>query len=343
MPETACPACGAATVEGDRFCEACGHDLSQPAPAASASVQEPAADRWLSSAGAPTACTTCGGTGFDAEGFCENCGQRRSAGHDHRELDLGVVAGVTDRGQRHHRNEDAMGLGTGSGALVAVVCDGVSSSNRPDTASHAAVHAATPVLLDGLDEGPELAIVAAARAAQAAAALVAGSEPGPNPPSSTFVCAVVQDGTVTVGWVGDSRAYWLPETGEPECLTVDDSLAGRLAAAGVPVAERPQHGPATALVRWLGADAPDTAPHLVTRHPTGPGRVLVCSDGLFRYRPAAADLAAITPAKSPVQTARDLVDFANGEGGQDNITAVILSYPPAVLADQYVLEDQSRE
>jgi serine/threonine protein phosphatase PrpC len=44
-----------------------------------------------------------------------------------------------------------------------------------------------------------------------------------------------------------------------------------------------------------------------------------------------------------VETARDLVDFANGEGGQDNITAVILSYPPAVLADQYVLEDQSRE
>ena len=323
----ACPNCGGTVDEAANFCEACGHELGTPATAQS--VSGTGEGRWLSSAGSPMACAGCGGTTFEDD-YCQSCGQRRSAGLDHRELDLDVVAGVTDRGLRHHRNEDAMGLGTAPGACLGVVCDGVSSSTRPDTASHAAVAAATPALLRELVEGatPEAAIVTATRAAQAAAALSAGTTPGPNPPACTFVCAVVTADAVTVGWVGDSRAYWLPEQGEPRCLTEDDSLAGRLAAAGVDVAEIPQAGPATALVRWLGADATDTEARTATLTPDGPGRVLVCSDGVFRYRPAAPDLAAVTPDKSPLDTARDLVAFAVEQGGHDNITAVVLPYPP---------------
>jgi hypothetical protein len=43
-----------------------------------------------------------------ADGYCETCGKKVPAGDDHTEIDLGIVAGVTDRGLRHHRNEDAM-------------------------------------------------------------------------------------------------------------------------------------------------------------------------------------------------------------------------------------------
>ncbi len=327
---TACPACGTpVTAEDARYCEACGHELAAPAPTQSAPAGNGQAGRWLSSAGPPTACAACGGTTFEDD-YCQSCGQRRSAGLDHRELDLGMVAGVTDRGLRHHHNEDAMGLAVAPGFVLGVVCDGVSSSTRPDTASHAAVEAATPAMLAELAEGAgaEAAITTAARAAQAAATLAAGGIPGPNPPACTFVCAVVTADAVTVGWVGDSRPYWLPEAGEPACLTQDDSLAGRLAASGVDVAQIPKGGAATALMRWLGADGTDTDARVATFTPTGPGRVLVCSDGVFRYRPAAADLARITPAKSPLDTARDLVTFAVEQGGHDNITAIILPYPP---------------
>ncbi|TMM37006.1 MAG: hypothetical protein E6F99_13350 [Actinobacteria bacterium] len=332
----ACPACGSTVGAEATFCEACGHELSAPAPAAT--VPEPAAatGRWLSSAGAPQTCPGCGGTTFDEDEYCETCGQRRPAALDHRELDLDCVAGVTDRGIRHSRNEDAMGIGAGPGLLLAVVCDGVSSSHRPDAASHAAVQAATPVLLAELAEGNPAgaAITKAAGAAQAAAALSAGATPGPNPPSSTFVCAALIRDVVTVGWVGDSRAYWLPDDGDPLLLTTDDSLAGRLAAAGVQAAEIAANQSAGALVRWLGADAPDSAPNLRMYTPPGPGRVLVCSDGVFRYRPEAAELAKITPAKSPLDTARDLVSFALDQGGHDNITAVVLTYPPASPAEE---------
>jgi len=64
---------------------------------------------------------------------------------DHSEVDAGVAAGVSDRGLRHLRNEDAMALAsqqTQDGlVVVAVVCDGVSSSPRPDEAAQAAAAA----------------------------------------------------------------------------------------------------------------------------------------------------------------------------------------------------------
>jgi serine/threonine protein phosphatase PrpC len=330
MVPAACPACGTPVgAPGARFCEACGHELSAPAPAQKVTVDDGETGRWLTSAGPPSACLNCGGTSFDDD-YCQSCGQRRSAGLDHREIDLGALAGVTDRGLRHHRNEDAMGLAVAPGVVLGMVCDGVSSSTRPDTASHAAVEAATPVLLDEVTDGVgfKQAITTAARAAQAAATLAAGTDPGTNPPACTFVCAVVAEGNVTVGWVGDSRAYWLPEAGEPACLTEDDSMAGKMRAEGVNPAEIPTGGAATALMRWLGADATDTDPRLAMFTPTGPGRVLVCSDGVFRYWPAAADLAATTPAKAPLDTAAELVRLALGQGGHDNITAVVLPYPP---------------
>ena len=56
---------------------------------------------------------------------------------DHMEEDLGQVAGVSDRGLRHSRNEDAMHFAVadndGGPVAVAIVCDGVSSAPRPTT------------------------------------------------------------------------------------------------------------------------------------------------------------------------------------------------------------------
>src|ERR1700733_4027166 len=76
---------------------------------------------------------------------------------DHAEVDLGTAAGVTDRGLRHQRNEDALALEseqTPDGlVVVAVVCDGVSSSPRPDEASDAVAQAALPVLLQAVQAG----------------------------------------------------------------------------------------------------------------------------------------------------------------------------------------------
>jgi serine/threonine protein phosphatase PrpC len=55
----------------------------------------------------------------------------------------------------------------------------------------------------------------------------------------------------------------------------------------------------------------------------------VCSDGLFRYRPEAAELAASTPDRAALATAQALVRLALDAGGQDNVTVAVLPFPPA--------------
>jgi PPM family protein phosphatase len=249
---------------------------------------------------------------------------RRPLAAYHTEVELAGLAAVTDRGHRHQYNEDAVALARVAATTVAVVCDGVSSSTRPDAASHAAVDAAAPALLAALGRGTDVvsAMGEATQAAQAAATLAAGEQPGSNPPCTTFVCAMVTPGEVVVGWVGDSRAYWVPDprphpptssaghsAGVPLCLTVDDSFG-------------------SVLVRWLGADAGDTVPHVRRFVPSTAGRVVVCSDGLFRYRPDAAELAAATECLPPLATAQALVRLALDAGGSDNVTAAIVPYPP---------------
>jgi serine/threonine protein phosphatase PrpC len=329
-----CIACAAEVSPDDVFCEACGHRLSEPAPAKAGGAPVPAdGGDWVTSTATAAACPRCGGVDFGAEGYCEGCGARRPTASDRATLELGGVAGVTDKGKRHHNNEDAMALGRRPGVLVGIVCDGVSSSTRPDTASHAAVDAAAPAMLAALAGGESAAdaIGAAAGAAQAAATLAGGLAPSDNPPSCTFVCAVVAPDAVTVGWVGDSRAYWLP-AGDPAgatMLTSDDSLAGQLAAAGIEV---PAGRQGAALVRWLGADSANTEARTHTFTPTGPGRVLVCSDGVSRYLASAAELAVATPDGAPVVAATALVDMALDKGGHDNITAVVIPFPPPAPA-----------
>ncbi|MGH3997844.1 MAG: PP2C family protein-serine/threonine phosphatase, partial [Pseudonocardiaceae bacterium] len=133
---------------------------------------------------------------------------------DRVEVDVGFAAGVSDRGRRHHRNEDALvlrGVGMGSGepsAAVAVVCDGVSWSARPDEASEIAAEVGAEVLVTALHCAGDPAAAtrtAVHTAGRAVAGLAHVNETARGAPACTFVSAVITGGAITMGWVGDSR------------------------------------------------------------------------------------------------------------------------------------------
>lgn len=324
-----CPSCGQPFDAADGLCEACG------TPVAPAAVSSDAA-------GVVLECPVCSAdssaapAGVSAEGYCESCGRKVPSVRDHVELDVGSAAGVTDRGLRHTRNEDAMALAAALSprgpAAVVVVCDGVSSAPRADEASLTAARAAVRVLLAGVRSGddPGAASTAAARAGGAALSdLVAAI----GAPATTYASAVVDRNAVTVCWLGDSRVYWLAADGsDSRCLTRDDSLAEELVQSGLATVEEAMASPqAHVITRWLGADLPEPQPHLERFSPAGPGVVLVCSDGLWNYRPEPAELAALampTALTDPLAAAAALVKFAVDAGGADNITAVLAPFPP---------------
>ncbi|MGI5511560.1 protein phosphatase 2C domain-containing protein [Streptomyces sp. CA-106131] len=292
-------------------------------------------------------CVACRAGNVDDDGYCENCGHAQPRERDHVEQKLGAVAAVSDRGLRHHRNEDAFAVSStalpdGSPAVVAIVCDGVSSATRPDEASLAAARAANEELLDALPRGthPQQAmheaIVTASHAVNALATepeTVQEHTPHQNAPACTLVGAVVTSSLLVVGWVGDSRAYWIPvdRSAPPARLTEDDSWAAQMVAAGLmSEAEAYADERAHAITGWLGADAYELEPHTASFKPDRPGVVVVCTDGLWNYAEAAEEMAEVVPPGAelrPLHTAQVLVGHALDGGGHDNVTVAVLPFP----------------
>jgi serine/threonine protein phosphatase PrpC len=405
---TRCPACGDEALPTERYCEACGAALradaagapSPPAvPAAGAPADPVDPDGTAPVEPSPAPCAECGGTEVDPEGYCVACGllRRRPEAFDRIEIDLGSVAGVSDRGLVHRSNEDAMaaavvpatpaparpGAAGADGAVVAVVCDGVSRAAGSGPAARAAAAAALASLtasVPAITRGGEPtrpagapgapgspgepgspgkpgepgsagagaaageaddhsgvgaggaggdAIRAAAAAGQAAIVALPGA-PG-DEPSCTFTAALLADGVLTVGWLGDSRAYLLDADG-PRVLTVDDTVAAAAARDGLIPAEAAETAPGAHMITsWLGRDSPRTTPHIRTARPSGPGRVLVCTDGLWNHASPAGTLAAQVaelPDDAPATAvARHLTAAALRSGGRDNITVVVIDIP----------------
>ncbi|WP_442816582.1 protein phosphatase 2C domain-containing protein [Streptomyces sp. NBC_01304] len=325
-------------------------DFDEPGAAAQAPLPDP---RTTAPEPTPPAgtklCVACRSGQVDPDGYCERCGHAQPRERDHMEQELDAVAAVSDRGLRHHRNEDAFAVSAtalpdGSPAVVAIVCDGVSSATRPDEASLAASQAANESLLASLPRGthPQQAMHEAIVAAADAVNSIA-TEPGQamehdphrhqNAPACTIVGSVIAGGLLVVGWVGDSRAYWVPvDRSAPAArLTEDDSWAAQMVSAGLMnEAEAYADERAHAITGWLGADAYELEPHTASFKPDRPGVVVVCTDGLWNYAEAADDMAAAIPvdaAQRPLHSAQVLVGHALDGGGHDNVTVAVLPFP----------------
>lgn len=308
-----CSNCGAAVVAGDKFCEECGASLTS------------------------LACEKCGAgiEAIDAEGYCSQCGFRQVSLEGER-LEITInshLAGVSDRGLRHRRNEDylALQLVYGTQAYILVVCDGVSSSDQPDLAAQTAASSACQSLATAYSgNNPESAIKSAFAAAFVSVCNIPyKASVNLDPPSTTIVTAIVQEGIATIGWLGDSRAYWISANGSQQ-LTTDDSWLSEVVAGGkITAAEASQSPHAHAITRWLGADAvEDAIPSIVNFTIPGSGYLLLCTDGLWNYAPEVLQLANLvqqSSGKDAIALSRSLVEFARNCGGHDNITVAVLS------------------
>ncbi|MES0832639.1 PP2C family protein-serine/threonine phosphatase [Nocardiopsis tropica] len=288
----------------------------------------------------PEMCAWCPGRVGD--GYCEKCGFLQPTGRDHVEVRTDAAAGVSDRGLRHRRNEDAMAIRVvaaddprAPGTVCAVVCDGVSSSPRSDEASRVTAETGATVLAEQIRRGADPREATAAAMTRAAEAVAGIAESLDSAPACTFVSAVVDPaaGTVTVGWVGDSRAYWLsggPRSSASALLTRDDSWSEAMVQMGALSREEAMRSAnAHALIAWMGADSGEIDAHITTVTPTGPGTVLLCSDGLWNYYPEAQSLTDAVPGAGarPHEAARTYISLALRAGGKDNITAVLIPVP----------------
>lgn len=332
----ACSSCGAALEPEDRYCEQCGTRVD----AASGRGQ------------GEEACTACGAPlqEIDGERYCSRCGTRGRAPEDRHEIDLVVAGGVCDRGCVRRRNEDALHLHAGGdGGVVAVVCDGISSALSAGLAARRSADVAGEVLTHALQDGgvslEQATIDAVARAQDAVSQVPWSARSDRDAPSCTLVSAVRRDGELVIGWVGDSRAYWISK-GCSRLLTADHSWAQEQVEAGALSAREAAEDPrAHTITRWLGRDAPSEIPQLDTIRIEQAGRLVMCTDGLWNYAPEASDIATLLDAlpaeAASIAAARALADFAIAAGGHDNVTVAVIDVIPAG-SGQRVLDGAGR-
>jgi serine/threonine protein phosphatase PrpC len=265
-------------------------------------------------------------------------GEAAAAVHDPRAL-----AELCDPGLRRNHNEDAVALASGDALgepfSVLVVCDGVSSSTFADQASKLASQVARDELARFASSGNianmpiEGAVRDAIRAAHVAVCTSDIDYGDGAPPGTTIVAALVYRKTLTVGWLGDSRAYWVSDDAAELCTTDHSWMNEAVERGDVSAAEALRSPLAHALTKCLGPletgswPILEVEPDVRTKALVGPGHLIVCTDGLWNYFPSPVAIAGLVRGAGKDADAhviaRRLVCHALVEGGGDNVSVAV--------------------
>ncbi|MEI8131415.1 MAG: protein phosphatase 2C domain-containing protein [Leptolinea sp.] len=213
---------------------------------------------------------------------------------------------------------------------IFIVADGMGGHQHGEIASGAATralssflisHLYTPLLAGetktietSLQELMEQGIEAAQEAVMLAA-------PGGG---TTLTAALIIGDQVTLGHVGDSRAYFAGPDGELKAITKDHSLVKRLLELGqISEREASVHPQRNVLYRAVGQTEP-YRPDIETLTFPSPGAMMICSDGLWGVVGQNNLQKIIRKTGGLMETCQKMVDSANQAGGPDNITVILV-------------------
>ncbi len=261
--------------------------------------------------------------------------QGQSSPYDMQQL---VAATGQSVGKQREHNEDSLLAITatlaGKTANVPfglyMVADGMGGHQFGEVASNAAVRVIAGQIFrkfhsylfaiptqqpeDSLQEIMENAIKEAHRVVQKDA-------PGSG---TTVTAALVVGQQLTIGHVGDSRAYIVHTSGRAEQLTHDHSLVRRLEELGHLNKEEAASFPhRNVLIRALGQGESLDVDVFTIPFPTQ-GTLMLCTDGLWGVVQDSDLARSLMEAPNLQRASQNLVTAANTAGGPDNISVVLV-------------------
>jgi len=247
-------------------------------------------------------------------------------------LSIVEEAGLTDVGRQRHTNEDRYF----EAAPLFAVADGMGGARAGEVASQIAVDE----FAEQTDSGgsPEERLAAIVKSANRKIYERSQSDESHAGMGTTLTAVLVHDQEVSLGHVGDSRAYLFRDD-ELERLTEDHSLVEELMRMGKLSPEEAESDPRRSIItRALGPE-PEVDVETFT-YPAKDGDVyLLCSDGLTGMLPEERVAEILRARSSLEQAARALVDDANARGGKDNITVLLFKLAEEVTEGADVESD----
>jgi len=272
-----------------------------------------------------------------------------------------IYAMLTHRGRVRHGNEDTCAAAPEAGAFV--VCDGMGGAAAGEIASNLAADTflahLTPLPKGTQPAKPQVRLVAAIQAANQAVYQQSRHSPKLAGMGTTLVALlhapilngasgkrrtatdhtnsrVTDPPTLWLGHVGDSRCY-RRRRGRLEQLTHDHSLVEEQLRAGQITAAQAARSPMRNLItRAIGSQA-TVDPDIQSHRPQPNDVYLLASDGLTHEvdDDEISKLLATIP-KPPTTAAltkacEALITAANRNGGNDNITVILVAVTPDLV------------
>jgi len=227
---------------------------------------------------------------------------------------LGRSTGLSHPGRKRRRNEDAWVCHP----PLFAVADGMGGARGGEIASRVAATA----LGESVDGSGEARVVALIQQANRQVYDRAREDSDAAGMGTTITVALFEDGIVSIGHVGDSRAYLIRDRSVDQ-LTEDHSLVAELVRTGrLSPEEAESHPQRSVITRALGTD-PDVDVDSFSVE-AKPGDVfLICSDGLTAMVDDDTILDVVEGDRADLDAAaKELIAAANRNGGEDNITVV---------------------
>jgi PPM family protein phosphatase len=243
-----------------------------------------------------------------------------------------TTASATHAGQIRQFNDDSVAHDPSVDAFV--LADGMGGHNAGDVAAELA----TRVVIEQLSKGASRRDHAAERVRDAvqeanqAICRAARTDSARTGMGTTLAIALFDESRVTIGHVGDSRVYRLRE-GRLKLLTRDHSVLQEQAETGMLDRESARVSQNRSLVtRALGAGY-DATPEVNEFDVLPDDIILLCSDGLNdMVDDADIELTLAELGCNLDMAAEMLVELANDNGGQDNISVLLARVEGETLA-----------
>jgi serine/threonine protein phosphatase PrpC len=231
---------------------------------------------------------------------------------------IGQRVGETNPGRKRRRNEDSYVCDP----PLFAVADGMGGAQAGEVASSLAA-AALKERGDGDVGGEERVAELIQEANRRVHQRALNDETASGMGTTMTVALFHEDGSISIGHVGDSRAY-LHRDGQLEQLTEDHSLVAELVRRGELSPEEAEvHPQRSVITRALGTD-PDVDVDTFTVQASAGDVFLLCSDGLTTMVDVETITEIVDDNRRDLHAAvRSLIREANARGGDDNITAVL--------------------
>lgn len=234
--------------------------------------------------------------------------------------------GRTDKGKRRSSNQDSIFLTTDTiGPLpdLFIVADGMGGHAAGDFASSYAIRVVTDFVRKSTIRNPISLLKRAFVVASNAVYKEAEKDRDKAGMGTTMVACVVLQDQLHVANIGDSRLYVIDD--DIRQITMDHSLVEELIRSGQLDRNMGRNHPEKNIITKAMGSRDEAVPDFFQISVSPGSRILLCSDGLSNMveDDEIRDIVMENPSEEAAVSA--LIQKANYYGGNDNISAIVIS------------------